>query len=45
MNQDSGERKKIGLRTAGLKAKEGFCLGRSVGSERGKKMCLGFLVN
>lgn len=45
MNQDSGERKEIGLRTAGLKAKKGFCLGTSVGSEKGKKICLSFIMN
>lgn len=34
-----------GLRTAGLKAKEGFCLGRYVGSEKGKKTYPSFRVN
>lgn len=28
-----------------IKAKKGFCLGRSVGSEKGKKICLSFIMN
>lgn len=32
----------MGLRTTGLKAKDGFCFGRSVGSKKSKKNCLSF---
>ena len=35
----------MGEDTAGLKAKEDFCLGRYVGSEKGKKTYPSFIVN
>lgn len=51
MNRGSGERKEMGLRTAGKERRQRVVSvgnhpdGRSVGSEKAKKTCFSFIVN
>lgn len=45
MNRDAGERSEMDTGTAGLETEGDFCLGRCVGSEKGKKTQPNFIVD